>query len=113
MVRFATTESPFTSAPPQTNEPDILETLQLLAEELHYAPVTAQSRPYVPVDHPLWPVDAAFHGGASCGCCKEWQRLPLVTPCAHLLCLNCMSQSKTQRAQCAKPFLMQVTLTLP
>jgi hypothetical protein len=76
----------------QTNEPDIRETLGLLAKELGYPPVTSETRPYVPPEHPLWPVDAAFHGGALCGKCGEWQRLPMVTPCAHLLCLECLSQ---------------------
>ncbi|KAI5410847.1 F-box protein At3g54460 [Lathyrus oleraceus] len=34
--------------------------------------------------------------GGHCVRCKEWCRLPLITPCRHLLCLGCVSLDKTK-----------------
>ncbi|KAJ1426967.1 Zinc finger, CW-type [Sesbania bispinosa] len=33
--------------------------------------------------------------GGQCVRCKEWCRLPLITPCRHLLCLDCVSIDNT------------------
>ncbi|KAK9682224.1 hypothetical protein RND81_10G059400 [Saponaria officinalis] len=32
--------------------------------------------------------------GGNCQICKEWCRLPIVTPCRHLLCLDCVDLEK-------------------
>ncbi|MCI30426.1 F-box protein, partial [Trifolium medium] len=34
--------------------------------------------------------------GGRCVRCKEWCRLPLITPCRHLLCHECVSIDKTK-----------------
>ncbi|CAG9464295.1 unnamed protein product [Pedinophyceae sp. YPF-701] len=39
--------------------------------------------------HPLHGVELALRCGGRCGCCGAAARFPLVTPCAHVLCVEC------------------------
>ncbi|KAG5035019.1 hypothetical protein JHK87_009929 [Glycine soja] len=47
--------------------------------------------------------------GGHCVRCKEWCRLPLITPCRHLLCLDCVSIDNTKCTYpgCSKLYEMQ------
>ncbi|XP_020237937.1 F-box protein At3g54460 [Cajanus cajan] len=53
--------------------------------------------------------------GGHCVRCKEWCRLPLVTPCRHLLCLDCVSIDNTKCTYpgCGKLYEMQSRLARP
>lgn len=47
--------------------------------------------------------------GCCCFRCKEWCRLPVITPCRHLLCLDCVAQDseKCVIEGCGNPYEMQ------
>ncbi|KAL2337165.1 hypothetical protein Fmac_011611 [Flemingia macrophylla] len=53
--------------------------------------------------------------GGHCVRCKEWCRLPLITPCRHLLCLDCVSIDNTKCTYpgCSKLYEMQSRLARP
>ncbi|KAK7401347.1 hypothetical protein VNO78_12756 [Psophocarpus tetragonolobus] len=53
--------------------------------------------------------------GGNCFRCKEWCRLPLITPCRHLLCLDCVSIDNTKCTYpgCSKLYEMQSRLPRP
>ncbi|RDY07200.1 F-box protein, partial [Mucuna pruriens] len=53
--------------------------------------------------------------GGHCVRCKEWCRLPLITPCRHLLCLDCVSIDNTKCTYpgCRKLYEMQSRLPRP
>ncbi|OVA04873.1 SNF2-related [Macleaya cordata] len=59
---------------------DIQETMDILVEQ-GLDPVSEE---YDFIKHSLL-------DGCSCFRCKEWCRLPVVTPCRHLLCLDCVA----------------------
>ncbi|KAL5730111.1 hypothetical protein ACHQM5_002978 [Ranunculus cassubicifolius] len=47
--------------------------------------------------------------GCHCFRCKEWCRLPVITPCRHLLCLDCVSMDseKCTLPGCGRQYKMQ------
>lgn len=47
--------------------------------------------------------------GCSCFRCKTWCRLPIITPCRHLLCLDCVAldSEKCTYPGCGNPYQMQ------
>ncbi|KAF6153043.1 hypothetical protein GIB67_034765 [Kingdonia uniflora] len=47
--------------------------------------------------------------GCSCFRCQEWCRLPVITPCKHLLCLACVAldSEKCSYPGCGNPYEMQ------
>ncbi|BAT93390.1 hypothetical protein VIGAN_07234200 [Vigna angularis var. angularis] len=53
--------------------------------------------------------------GGHCVRCKEWCRLPVITPCRHLLCLDCVSidHTKCTCPGCSKLYEMQSRLPRP
>ncbi|KAL9321787.1 hypothetical protein ACSQ67_009840 [Phaseolus vulgaris] len=53
--------------------------------------------------------------GGHCVRCKEWCRLPVITPCWHLLCLDCVSidHTKCTYPGCSKLYEMQSRLPRP
>ncbi|XP_042474954.1 F-box protein At3g54460-like isoform X2 [Macadamia integrifolia] len=59
---------------------DIEETMDILVEQ----GLGPTSEEYVLIRHYLL-------NGGSCFRCKEWCRLPVITPCRHLLCLDCVA----------------------
>ncbi|KAF7841759.1 F-box protein [Senna tora] len=52
--------------------------------------------------------------GGHCVRCKEWCRLPFITPCRHLLCLDCVALDSTRCTYpgCSKLYEMQSPDTL-
>lgn len=95
----------------EATEADIRETLILLAHRNGFEQVEkhVQMPPFLDDDHPLKMVENGLRHGGHCGKCKEWARLLLVTPCAHLLCLECVAGSKTNCTMpgCGKAYKMQ------
>ncbi|PIN04982.1 hypothetical protein CDL12_22477 [Handroanthus impetiginosus] len=59
---------------------DIQDTMDILAEN----GVDPMSQEYALIKYYL------LYGG-NCMRCKEWCRLPVITPCRHLLCLDCVA----------------------
>ncbi|KAL6010048.1 hypothetical protein ACLOJK_000479 [Asimina triloba] len=47
--------------------------------------------------------------GGDCFRCKEWCRLPVITPCKHLLCLDCVAldSERCSLPGCGNPYEMQ------
>ncbi|KAG0496326.1 hypothetical protein HPP92_000861 [Vanilla planifolia] len=60
---------------------DIQETMDILVQQ----GLDPLSEEYEFIKH-------ALLDGCSCLRCKDWCRLPVITPCRHLLCLNCVSR---------------------
>ncbi|XP_006646686.1 F-box protein At3g54460 [Oryza brachyantha] len=56
----------------------------------------------------------ALLNGASCFRCRDWCRLPVITPCRHLLCLDCVAldSEKCTLPGCGKHYEMQTPETL-
>ncbi|XP_062208099.1 F-box protein At3g54460-like [Phragmites australis] len=56
----------------------------------------------------------ALLNGADCFRCKDWCRLPVITPCRHLLCLNCVAldSEKCTLPGCGNHYEMQSPETL-
>ncbi|XP_019054774.1 PREDICTED: F-box protein At3g54460-like isoform X2 [Nelumbo nucifera] len=59
---------------------DIQETMDILVEQ----GLDRDSEEYVVIRNYLL-------NGGNCFRCKEWCRLPIITPCRHLLCLDCIA----------------------
>lgn len=59
-------------------------------------------------------IKIALQDGCSCFRCKEWCRLPVITPCRHLLCLDCvaMDSEKCTFPGCGHLYEMQSPETL-
>ncbi|CAN1316314.1 F-box protein At3g54460 [Linum perenne] len=53
--------------------------------------------------------------GGNCLRCKEWCRLPVITPCRHLLCLDCVAldSERCTSPGCTHTYEMQTPLTRP
>ena len=60
----------------------------------------ATHSPWVPKGHALAHVEAAIVDGGPCQLCDALVRLPIITPCAHVLCLACAA---TARCACPLP----------
>lgn len=69
----------------------MLETLQLLAERHGHPAPASPWPPFVPSTHPLARIETALMHGGTCDACAQWVRNVIVTPCAHILCLDCVS----------------------
>ena len=54
-----------------------------------FCAVDAVEPPWVDADHPLSHIEEALRHGSACQLCSTFARMPLVTPCAHLLCVDC------------------------
>ncbi|PKA52435.1 F-box protein [Apostasia shenzhenica] len=54
-------------------------------------------------------IKIALLDGCSCFRCKDWCRLPVITPCLHLLCLDCVAldSGKCTYPGCNNPYEMQ------
>ena len=88
----------------QPNIEDVLETLQILAKA-HGLPVPegpAAADMHVPQQHALARVEEALRSGGLCDACGADTRMPLVAPCAHLLCVWTVLRSAVRRAACAR-----------
>ncbi|KAK7323306.1 hypothetical protein VNO77_26773 [Canavalia gladiata] len=83
---------------------DIQETMDMLVQ----SGLDATSGEYTSIRYNL------LYGG-HCVRCKEWCRLPLITPCRHLLCLDCVSIDNTKCTYpgCSKLYEMQNRLPRP
>ncbi|KAG9138260.1 hypothetical protein Leryth_001471 [Lithospermum erythrorhizon] len=55
-----------------------------------------------------------LHLGTSCMRCKAWCRLPVITPCRHLLCIGCVAldSEKCTFPECGNLYKMQSPETL-
>ncbi|XP_027341642.1 F-box protein At3g54460 isoform X2 [Abrus precatorius] len=83
---------------------DIQETMDILVQ----SGLDSTSGEYASIRYNL------LYGG-HCVRCKEWCRLPLITPCRHLLCLDCVSIDNTKCTYpgCSKLYEMQNRLPRP
>ncbi|MCO5582778.1 hypothetical protein L7F22_036677 [Adiantum nelumboides] len=77
---------------------DIQETMEILAQD----GLDPSSWDYAVVKN-------ALLVGGSCSRCDEWCRLPIITPCKHLLCLDCvaMDRERCTYPGCGNPYKMQ------
>ncbi|PIA48159.1 hypothetical protein AQUCO_01400621v1 [Aquilegia coerulea] len=59
-------------------------------------------------------IKISLQDGCNCFRCKEWCRLPVITPCRHLLCLDCvaMDSEKCTFPGCGNLYEMQSPETL-
>ncbi|CAN0917001.1 F-box protein At3g54460 [Linum grandiflorum] len=83
---------------------DIQETMDVLAGE-GLDPISAE---YALVKYYL-------QYGGNCLRCKEWCRLPIITPCRHLLCVDCVAldSERCTSPGCSRLYEMQTPLTRP
>ncbi|XP_068664359.1 F-box protein At3g54460-like isoform X2 [Aristolochia californica] len=85
---------------------DIQETMDILVEQ----GLDPASEEYVYIKYSLL-------NGGDCFRCQEWCRLPVITPCKHLLCLDCVAldSERCTLPGCGNPYEMQNpdTLTRP
>ncbi|KAI5055010.1 hypothetical protein GOP47_0030461 [Adiantum capillus-veneris] len=77
---------------------DIQETMDILAQD-----------GLDPLSWDYAVVKNALLVGGTCSRCDEWCRLPIITPCKHLLCLDCvaMDREKCTYPGCGNPYKMQ------
>ncbi len=68
------------------------------ADSMLWVPVDAEYPPWLPETHPLAGVEASMRYGCKCEVCDSFARIPLVTPCAHLVCSDCAAPHR-----CASP----------
>ncbi|KAI4370465.1 hypothetical protein MLD38_018818 [Melastoma candidum] len=83
---------------------DIQETMDLLLE---YG-LDPQSEEYALTKY-------ALLNGGNCILCREWCRLPIITPCRHLLCLDCvaMDSERCPLPSCSYSYEMQTPESRP
>ncbi|KAH7440483.1 hypothetical protein KP509_04G109900 [Ceratopteris richardii] len=77
---------------------DIQETMDILAQD-----------GLEPLSWDYAVIKNALLVGGTCSRCGEWCRLPIITPCKHLLCLDCvaMDREKCTYPGCGNPYKMQ------
>ncbi|KAK9807648.1 hypothetical protein WJX72_005276 [[Myrmecia] bisecta] len=75
-------------------EADLQETIDLLAARLGLPKAAVHGPPWVEEAHPLAGVEAQLRAGGLCQLCSAPSRLLIVTPCAHLLCVDCTIQTR-------------------
>ncbi|WOK99090.1 F-box protein [Canna indica] len=82
---------------------DIQETMDMLSHQ----GVDPLSEEYMFIKNSLL-------NGCNCYRCKNWCRLPIITPCRHLLCLDCIALDSTRCTLpgCGNPYEMQSPETL-
>lgn len=93
----------------QPNVEDVLETLQMLAKA-HDLPVPegpAATELHVPYQHALSRVELSLRNGGLCDACNADTRMPLVAPCAHLLCVDCAALSSEACCVCGAEYQQQ------
>lgn len=61
-----------------------------------FCAVDAVEPPWVDADHPLSHVEEALRHGTACQLCCTFARMPLVTPCAHLVCVDCAAPHRQE-----------------
>ncbi|KAG0579573.1 hypothetical protein KC19_4G107400 [Ceratodon purpureus] len=78
---------------------DVHETVDLLVEE--YGLINASDLYYK--------IQSALIHGGTCDRCQIWCRLPVITPCLHLLCLSCVAMDceKCTMSGCGHLYKMQ------
>lgn len=92
----------------RVNELQLADTLIKVAVRNDHSMEFLDGDPWwVPYHHPLREVEAALRSGGPCSACADHVRLPVVTPCAHLLCESCLKKDREKCARCHKPYLMQ------
>ena len=90
------------------NEQQLKDTLTKLIDRNGYSMDFMDGNPWwLPVHHPLREVEDALRHGGPCQCCLDVVRLPIVTPCAHLLCKSCAEKDRTSCVYCHVPYVMQ------
>ena len=64
---------------------------------------------YLPSSHPLAPLEAALRHGGACAACAAPTAMPIATPCAHAVCLDCALRSRRRCpvAGCGAAYRMQ------
>lgn len=77
---------------------DIQETMEILAQQ-----------GMDPLSWDFAVIKNALLFGGTCSRCDEWCRLPIITPCKHLLCLDCVAldREKCTLPGCGNPYKMQ------
>ena len=93
----------------QPNTEDVLETLQIISTSFGY-PVPdgpATHADMVPPSHPLSRVEIMLRHGGRCDLCSAVTRIPFVTPCAHLLCVDCAAKDSRACSKCGTAFKQQ------
>eukprot|EP00249_Psilotum_nudum_P017494 c26350_g1_i1 orf=79-4755(+) len=77
---------------------DIQETMDILAQQ-----------GMDPMSLEFTVIRTALLYGGNCRRCNEWCRLPIVTPCRHLLCQDCVAldRERCTLAGCGHPYKMQ------
>jgi len=73
-------------------EEDLHLTLSKLHSELEKSLSCADTDT---IQHHLLRIRKVLLEGGLCDLCLEWIRLPIVTPCCHILCTDCASTSRT------------------
>ncbi|XP_010554480.1 PREDICTED: F-box protein At3g54460 [Tarenaya hassleriana] len=60
-------------------------------------------------------INSCLLSGCNCQRCREWCRLPVITPCRHLLCLDCVAldSERCNFPGCGCLFEMQTPLARP
>jgi len=87
----------------------LADTLTKLAVRNDHSLEFLDGKPWwVPSQHPLREIERALRFGGHCSVCSDRVRLPIVTPCAHLLCGSCIKIDSEKCALCHKPYVMQL-----
>eukprot|EP00871_Galdieria_phlegrea_P005838 jgi/Galph1/741/GphlegSOOS_G5550.1 len=76
-------------------EEEFHEMLLKLSEELKRIFPNDEMAPLEEKQTILEAVEKAIWEGHSCQRCQEWIRLPIITPCGHILCIDCIASSRT------------------
>lgn len=93
----------------QTSSEDVFETLNLIAQSCGYpefdGPATLAH--IVPAGHPLARIETTLRHGGTCDACSATSRIPMVTPCAHVLCVDCTVKSSLGCCVCGTEYTQQ------
>mmetsp|Transcript_17744 Transcript_17744/g.45445 ORF Transcript_17744/g.45445 Transcript_17744/m.45445 type:complete len:1390 (-) Transcript_17744:249-4418(-) len=95
------------------SEEDLQETMELLAARLELPSPKAwaegEQPPWLPEDHPLAGLEERCRHGGDCDICGAPMRMPIVVPCGHALCVDCLQRTpdRCPIERCAQPYKMQ------
>lgn len=90
------------------NNIQLFDTLKKLAQRNNHSIEFLDGAPWwTPIHHPLREVEHSLRFGGICSLCQDRVRLPLVTPCVHLLCESCAKIDRYCCPTCGAPYTMQ------
>lgn len=78
----------------QVNEKDLVETIRLLSSRMDIRHTIPPEHSCISHNHPFFWLSEDMRNGGKCQKCFTRVRMPIITPCAHLVCTCCLADMR-------------------